>query len=71
MAAGEISGCSLHPSEPFYLSELTLPLVLLRRLDLLVVIPKGSVFVVICAHMEALDRKDSLSTSNECFFLVA
>lgn len=51
-----------------YRSETTLPLLLLRRLDLLVVIPKGPVFIVICAHVEALPRKGCLSASHEHFF---
>lgn len=65
-------GDKLVPSAPygacFYLSEPALSLLGLRRPDLLVVIPKGSVFIVICAHVEALPRKCSLSTSHECFF---
>lgn len=65
-------GDKLVPSAPlwacFYLSEPTLPLLLLRRLDLLMVIPKGPFFIGICVHVEALPRKGCLSTSHEHFF---
>lgn len=55
----------------FYFSEATLPVLLLGTLDLLAVIPKGCVLIVICAHVEALARKGSLSTSHEWGFCLS
>lgn len=49
----------------FYLSEPTSPLFLLRRLDLLVVIPKS------CFHCYLWPCGGSLSTNHELFFLFA
>lgn len=47
-----------------YPSEATWPLLLLRRLGLLVLIPKGFLTIVICARVEPLPRKGPLSASH-------
>lgn len=65
VAAGEISAYSAPLRACFYLSEPTsLPLLLPRRLDLMLMIPKGMVFTVTWGHIEDSHRKGCLSTSH-------